>query len=144
MFQGEYINNMDDKGRVSIPSSFREALRARYDDERFVIARDAFDDCLRAYPLQEWRRLLDKLSQQPVNNRAVRSFSRRVVSSAVEYAVDKQGRVLMPHSLREHAGLVKSVVFAGLTNCFEIWDEQRWKQELEDSTQILQEADLDF
>lgn len=129
MFLGGHANTMDDKGRVNIPAAFREVLRRHYDDERLYITLDIYDPCLRAYPVQEWQQLLEKLRQQPSTNRTVRQITRKVVSSAFEYTPDKQGRVLLAPLLREYAGLSKGIHFAGTNNTFEIWDTERWQQE---------------
>jgi len=131
MFIGNYANTMDDKGRVNVPATFRDALRKDYDDDRMVITRDIRDACLRVYPMMEWQSFLDKLNLIPSSNPTLRRIQRRVVSSAIECAVDKQGRVLLPQSLREHASLSKSVQFAGSSNTVEIWDAQLWQLEIE-------------
>lgn len=128
MFIGRYANNMDDKGRVNIPAQMRDTLRTEFNDTRLIITLDTYDNCLRAYPLQEWNKLLEKLRQLPSTEPNVRAFTRRVVSSAFESIPDKQGRVLLAPTLREHAQLSKSVVFAGSNNTFEIWDDQLLKQ----------------
>lgn len=129
MFLGGYANNMDDKGRVNIPASFRDVLRQEYDDPRIIVTLDMLDDCLRAYPLQEWEVFLEKLRALPSTDRNVRRITRRVVSSAFEYTPDKQGRILLAPTLREHATLTKSIHFAGTNNTFEIWDAALWQSE---------------
>ncbi len=144
MFQGEYTNNMDDKGRVNIPAPFRDVLLKSYNEPTIIVARDAQSSCLRAYPLREWKRLLAKLGARPGSDRVVQAFKRAVVSSAQEYAPDKQGRVLIPQSLRTHAGLMKSTVFAGSADTFEIWDAAAWESQLESSLALLQDQELDF
>ncbi|MDQ6989637.1 MAG: division/cell wall cluster transcriptional repressor MraZ [Mariprofundaceae bacterium] len=144
MFQGEYTNNMDDKGRINIPAAYREVLQNRYNEQTFIVARDAQSPCLRAYPLQEWKRLLAKLGTRPSGDRVVLAFKRAVVSSAQAYAPDKQGRVLIPQSLRNHAGLQKHTLFAGSADTFEIWDASAWETQLASSLALLQHQDLDF
>lgn len=144
MFQGEYTNNMDDKGRVNIPAPLRDVLLKNYDDPSIVVTRDPYESCLRAYPQREWKRLLAKVSARPSNDRKVILFKRTVVSSAQEYVPDKQGRVLIPQSLRDHAGLSKGVVFAGSLDTFEIWDASAWDAQLASSLALLQDMDLDF
>ncbi len=132
MFIGNYANTMDEKGRVNIPAVFRDALRKDYDDERMVITRDIRDACLRMYPMHEWQSFLEALKKIPSSNPTLRRIQRRVVSSAIECMADKQGRVLLPISLREHAQLSKTVQFAGSSNTVEIWDEKLWQHEIED------------
>ncbi len=131
MFIGNYANTMDEKGRVNIPAVFRDALRKDYDDERMVITRDIRDTCLRMYPMHEWQSFLEALKKIPSSNPTLRRIQRRVVSSAIECIADKQGRVLLPISLREHAQLSKTVQFAGSSNTVEIWDEKLWQHEIE-------------
>jgi len=131
MFIGNYANTMDNKGRVNVPAAFRDALHKDYDDDRMVITRDIRDACLRVYPMMEWQAFLDKLNLIPSSNPTLRRIQRRIVSSAIECTVDKQGRVLLPQSLREHARLSKSIQFAGSSNTVEIWDAQLWQLEIE-------------
>jgi len=131
MFIGNYANIMDAKGRVNIPAAFRDALHKDYDNERMVIARDIRDACLRVYPMHEWLAFLDKLNHIPASNPTLRSIQRRVVSSAMECSVDKQGRVLLAQALREHASLTKSVQFSGMSNTIEIWDSELWQRQIE-------------
>jgi len=144
MFQGEYTNNMDDKGRVNIPAPFRDVLSNAHHESTIIIARDAQTTCLRAYPLREWKALLAKLGSRPRSDRVVQAFKRAVVSSAQEYHPDKQGRILIPQPLRAYAGLTKSTVFAGSAETFEIWDTTAWDAQLAASLALLQDQDLDF
>ena len=129
MFTGGYTNNMDDKGRVNIPASFRDVLHQKFNDDRIIVTLHNIDNCLRAYPLQEWEAFLEKLRSLPSSDRTVRLITRRVVSSAFEYTPDKQGRILLAPTLRDWAGLSKTIRFAGANNTFEIWDEARWQSE---------------
>ncbi len=144
MFQGEYTNNMDDKGRINIPAPFRDVLQKSYNEPTVIIARDPQNSCLRVYPQQEWRRLLAKVGARSSNDRIVQAFKRTVISSAQEYCPDKQGRVLIPQNLRDYAGVGKSAVFAGSVDTFEIWDATAWDAQLASSLAILQDQDLDF
>ena len=144
MFQGEYTNNMDDKGRVNIPAPFRDVLQKSYNQPAIIIARDPQTLCLRAYPQQEWKRLLAKVGARPSSDRVVQAFKRTVISSAQEYFPDKQGRVLIPQNLRDYAGAGKSIVFAGSVDTFEIWDATAWEAQLASSLALLQNQDLDF
>jgi MraZ protein len=144
MFQGEYTNNMDDKGRINIPAPFREVLLHSHNEPTIIVARDAQSTCLRAYPLREWKRLLAKLGARPSSDRVVQAFKRAVISSAQEYHPDKQGRILQPQSLRHYAGLSKQTVFAGSADTFEIWDTAAWETQISSSLAFLQTQDLDF
>jgi len=98
MFQGEHINTMDDKGRVSIPAVFREYLRSGFDDEQFIVTRD-YDGCLRAYPRREWERsVLANIRSLPIDDAWRRSYERYVVSAAISCLPDRQGRILLPQT----------------------------------------------
>lgn len=140
MFQGEFENTMDSKGRISIPASFRDALKRRYDDESVVVTRD-YDGCVRVYPPKEWERVvLAEVRDKPIDDPWVRAFERFVISPAITCQPDRQGRVLISAVLREHAGLKKKVVFAGGANHFEIWDAEARQQQLEQDLAILRKG----
>jgi len=131
MFQGEFKNSMDAKGRVNIPASFRDTLRNRYGDETIIITRD-YDGCLHAYPPKEWERdVLSVVRNLPATDAWRRGYERFVVSPAITCLPDKQGRILLPPTLREYAGLDKTVLFAGGAGHFEIWDVTRRDAQLE-------------
>lgn len=137
MFQGEYKNTMDAKGRVNIPASFRDTLRTRYGDEQVIVTRD-YDGCLHVYPPKEWERdVLASVRGRDINDPWRRSYERFVVSPAVSCVPDKQGRILLPLTLREYAGLDKTVLFAGGASHFEIWDVVRRETQLEQDLSIL-------
>ena len=144
MFTGEYTNNMDEKGRINIPAPFRDVLQKSYNEPTIIVARDPQTTCLRAYPQREWKRLLAKIGARPSNDRVVQAFKRAVISSAQEYAPDKQGRVLIPQNLRAYAAISKAAVFAGSVDTFEIWDAVAWDSQLTSSLSLLQNQDLDF
>lgn len=122
MFKGEYQHSLDDKGRVIIPSKLREGL-----GERFVVTR-GLDRCLFAYPLAEWSRFEQKAKELPVTRSDARALTRLFFSGAAEVETDKQGRVLIPHNLREYAGIEKEVMIIGVPNRVEVWNEQAWKE----------------
>ena len=126
MFRGQYEHTIDPKGRVSIPSKFREVLAAK-GDGRLVITH--FDNHLMAYPFDEWRVFEEKMAALPSTNDEVASFIRYLVAGAVDCEVDKQGRVLIPPPLRDSGGLTSEVVLAGALKKFEIWDKRRWHDE---------------
>ncbi|MDT8375295.1 MAG: division/cell wall cluster transcriptional repressor MraZ [Mariprofundaceae bacterium] len=143
MFEGEHTVSMDDKGRVSIPAGFREALRRHYDDERIVITRE-YDGCLRVYPPKEWDKNLQKFRTQNTNDRKARSYARFVIGSATTCSPDKQGRVLVSPTLRQGANLNKQIVFAGGPDYFEIWDADRHGAMLAEAQQLLLDGGPDF
>lgn len=130
MFRGRSVHTLDAKGRIRIPSRFREILKTRYDD-RFVMTN--LDRCLIAYPLQEWEIIEEKFGQLSLVRQDVKAFQRFFISGATECNFDKQGRVLIPQTLREHAALEREVVLAGLLKSFEIWSKPLWDEEIKRS-----------
>ena len=128
MFRGRFEHTIDSKGRVSVPSKFREILRERYGDERVVIT--TFDSCLVMYPYKEWTLLEERASRLSMLKREVKAFVRLFFSGATECSIDKLGRILIPPALRNYAGLEKDVVLAGMLNKIEIWSKDRWETEI--------------
>ena len=122
MFMGEYNHTIDAKGRLIIPSKFREQL-----GEAFVITKGN-DGCLSIYTKEAWETFLEGIKRMP-NNKITRQYVREFVSSAEEIETDKQGRALIPALLREHAGLEKDVVLAGVIDKIEVWDKTKWDDE---------------
>ena len=120
MFIGEYTYTIDSKRRIAIPSKFRPGL-----GKKAVITR-GIDNCLVIYPLEEWKKLSQKLESLPASRSDARRFVRIMLSGAVDVLLDKLGRILVPDYLKEYAGLKKSVCLIGISNRIEIWDEQRW------------------
>jgi len=124
-FTGKHYKSLDAKGRVIIPAPFREILSSTDHSSTLIITNDVFDKCLCAYPVDEWQRLVEKASSLPQTNDAVKYYMRRVIGSAVECEIDKQGRLLLPPALRTDAGLNSEVVLIGLGNRIEIWDKEK-------------------
>ena len=122
MFSGEYNHSIDEKGRLIIPSKFRFEL-----GEKFILTR-GLDGCICIYPMSEWDALEEKLRGLPLTNKNSRLVTRFLVGGAVTCELDKQGRILIPGPLREHAGLTKDVVLAGTLERIEIWDKARWNE----------------
>ena len=122
MFMGEYSHTIDTKGRLSIPSKFRALL-----GEEFVITK-GLDGCLSIYPMDEWITFEEKLKALPLTNKNARTFARFFVSSANTCELDKQGRILVPATLREFAGLEKDVVLTGNLNRIEVWSKEKWAE----------------
>jgi MraZ protein len=125
-FSGKYYYSLDQKGRIIIPAPFREILSSNY-TSKLLLTNDVFDRCLCAYPVDEWTLLINKIKGMPQTLDSVRYFMRRVIGSAVECEIDRQGRVLIPSSLRTDGGLNSEVAIMGQGNRIEIWD----KEELE-------------
>ena len=120
MFMGEYNHTIDAKGRLIIPSKFRELL-----GEEFVLTK-GLDGCLSIYPMGEWNAFEEKLRALPLTNKNARTFTRFFVAGATNCELDKQGRLLVPQTLREFAGLDKDVVLTGNLNRIEVWSKERW------------------
>ena len=120
MLIGEYQHNIDPKGRVIVPSKFREDL-----GERFYVTK-GLDGCLFVLSPTEWEKLQDKVMAMPISK--ARGLQRFFFSGAAEVEPDKQGRILLPHHLREYASLTKDVAFIGASRRAEIWDAAHWKE----------------
>ncbi len=127
MFRGRSVHTLDAKGRIRIPTRFRDILKTRYED-RFVITN--LDRCLVAYPLQEWEIIEEKLGSLSLVRQDVKAFQRFFISGATECNFDKQGRILIPQTLREHASLDREVVLAGMLRSFEVWSKELWDSEI--------------
>ena len=121
MFMGEYNHTIDAKGRLIIPSKFRELL-----GEEFVLTK-GLDGCLSIYPMDEWEAFEMKLRALPLTNKNARDFVRFFLSGAIECEIDKQGRFLITSNLREYAKLEKDTVIIGVGTRIEIWDKEKWK-----------------
>lgn len=120
MFMGEYSHTIDSKGRLIVPSKFREQL-----GDEFVVTA-GLDGCLFAYANEEWKKFEEKLYALPISNPNARKFSRFFLANACTCEVDKQGRILLPAKLRASAGLEKDVVLAGVGSRIEIWNKETW------------------
>jgi MraZ protein len=120
LLTGEFNHSIDTKGRLIIPSKFREIL-----GEDFVITK-GMDGCLYLYPSNEWKTFEEKLRTLPLTNKSARTFTRFFFGSAVDGGLDKQGRVLISSALRTFAGLEKDVVLVGVLDRVEIWDKAKW------------------
>lgn len=122
MFMGEYLHSIDGKGRLIVPAKFREGLGEKF------IATKGLDNCLFIYPVSEWETLEQKFKTLPTAKADARAFMRFFFSGATECEVDKQGRILLPANLREHAKLDKDVVVLGVSSRVEIWSKDVWDQ----------------
>ena len=120
MFMGEYNHTIDAKGRLIVPSKFREAL-----GDEFIITK-GLDGCLFVYPNEEWAIIADTFRSIPQTSKEARKFSRFFFAGAASCEVDKQGRILLPQILREFADLQKEAVFVGVFSRIEIWSKDRW------------------
>lgn len=121
MFMGEYNHTIDAKGRLIVPSKFREIL-----GDVFVVTK-GLDGCLFVYDNEEWKLFEEKLRALPITNKEARQFVRFFLAGAAEVEVDKQGRILIPNVLREFAALTKDVVLVGVGSRIEIWGRERFE-----------------
>ncbi|MBY6036195.1 division/cell wall cluster transcriptional repressor MraZ [Fictibacillus nanhaiensis] len=141
MFMGEYQHSIDEKGRMIIPSKFREELGTE-----FILTR-GLDQCVFGYPLDEWKVIEDKLKSLPFTKKDARAFTRFFFSGAAECQLDKQGRVNIASPLRDYAKLEKDCVVIGVSNRIEIWSKSIWEEyfsKSEDSFGEIAESLMDF
>lgn len=141
MFRGAHAINLDDKGRLAIPTKFRALLQADCEGQ-LVCTIDLKDPCLLLYPLSEWQEVEQKLSQLSNMVEAERRVKRILLGSAMECQLDKNGRILLSSPLRAHAGLNKKLMLVGQLNKFELWDEDTWNEKLQQDTAQEQQKDL--
>ena len=122
MFMGEYNHIIDAKGRLIILARFRELL-----GEEFILTK-GLDGCLSIYPMDAWEAFETKLRALPLTNKNARTFTRFFVAGATNCELDRQGRILVPQTLREFAGLEKEVVLTGNLDRIEIWSKEKWSE----------------
>lgn len=122
MLIGQYNLTLDERGRITIPSKFRDSILGD-----FVLTK-GLDNCVFLYPKNEWERITSKLKELPLSNKNARAFLRNFYSGAVTSSIDKQGRVLLPQNLRDHAEMEKELVIIGLDTRAEIWAQDKWEE----------------
>lgn len=133
MLLGEYEHSIDTKGRIAMPAKLREGLGGK-----FIITK-GLDGCLFVYAMDEWQRVEQKLASLPMSRKTARDFTRFLFGGACEGECDKQGRVLLPASLRRYAGLERDAVIVGVGSRAEIWDAAKWQQYSEESAEDVNE-----
>lgn len=139
MLKGTYNQSMDVKGRMAFPAKLREII-----GERFVVTK-GLDGCLFVYSLEEFEVRAEKVKALPMAK--ARNLQRTFMANAVEVEADKQGRILIPQTLREIAGLEKEIVVAGVSDRCEIWDKQKWDElnnSVDDEMMMSALEELDF
>lgn len=124
MFRGVNSLTLDSKGRLAIPTKYREAL-LEHCQGQMVLTVDR-DHCLLLYPLPDWEEIERKLVKLPSFNAQARRLQRLLIGHATECELDGSGRILLAPPLREFAGIEKAVVMIGQGNKFELWDEPSW------------------
>ena len=122
MFLGEYHHNIDEKGRIVLPSKFRTELK-----DKFIIAR-GLEKCLYVYSLDDWNKLVSKLNTLPFTKKDARTFIRSFFSAAANCTLDKQGRINITPNQALYAGLNKECVIIGANDRVEIWSKENWEE----------------
>ena len=122
MFIGEYKYSIDEKKRLAVPVKFRRLL-----GKKAVITR-GLDKSLILYPAKEWGNLAKKISKLPLAQADARNFSRLMLGGAMEVTIDGLGRILIPDYLKDYASLKKKVIFIGLYDRVEVWDELEFQK----------------
>ncbi|HEV8343282.1 MAG TPA: division/cell wall cluster transcriptional repressor MraZ [Candidatus Binatia bacterium] len=144
MFRGSFEHTLDTKGRLSIPSKFRDVLLGKGDD-RVIMTNFVLEGtrCLDVYPLEEWQRLEEEIRKKPRFDRRMVSFQNYYLGGASECVVDKQGRILIPPLLRQYANLKRDVVWVSALDKFRVWDQEAWKKVFAEAEEKLMQ-DPDF
>lgn len=127
MFRGVNSINMDTKGRMALPTRYRELVQ-NHCEGQMVVTIDTEEQCLLLYPLAEWELIEKKIEALPSFNRAARRIQRLLIGHATDLEIDGNGRILLPAKLREYAVLEKKLVLIGQGKKFEIWSEDKWEE----------------
>jgi len=127
MFLGTYFHNIDEKGRVILPASFRRALEEQGASNRIIITGQ--NKCLSVYTREEWEKSVEKMKQIAMVKPEAEYIIRRMCADAAECGIDEQGRLNIPVNLKEYGGFKKEVVTVGRMNKMEIWDKGLWAAE---------------
>ena len=137
MFYGEYFHSIDRKGRLILPSKFREVAKANF-IEKFFVTR-GLDKCLFMFSEEEWRSQEAKFKSISFTKSQARTFNRLFFSGAVEVIADKQGRILLPQYLKDFAEIKREAVIVGVSNRIEIWAKDKWQEFYGSSRQSFEE-----
>lgn len=138
MFMGEYHHNIDDKGRLIIPSKFRDDL-----GDKFIVTR-GIEECLFVYSLSEWNNIIEKLKTLPFTNKSARTFMRMFLSGATECELDKNGRINIAMPLTSYASLTKECVIIGVNDRLEIWSEDKFNNFFDENIENFSEIAEDL
>lgn len=133
MFMGEYHHNIDEKGRLILPSKFRDAL-----GDKFVVTR-GLEKCLYVYSMADWNKIVEKLNTLPFTKKDARIFIRSFFSGATECEFDKQGRINITSPLVSYADLQKECIVIGANDRIEIWSKTGWDDFFDTNSEILEE-----
>lgn len=137
MFYGEYVHNLDRKGRLIMPARFRDTCR-EYGIERFFLTR-GMDRCVFMFTEDEWRAQEQKFKNMSFTRKEARSFNRMFFAGAVDVLPDKQGRFIVPTYLKEYANIERETVLIGVSNRIEIWDSKSWREYYAESNSTFEE-----
>lgn len=141
MFRGVHYINLDAKGRMAMPTKYRDALNTS-DDGQLIATIDIQTRCLLIYPLSEWEDIEQKLQKLPSLNAGTRRLKRLMLGHASELELDGNGRILLPSVLRDYANLEKKLVLAGQGEKFELWSEELWAIETEQAIMDANNGEL--
>ena len=122
MLIGEYTHTIDEKNRVSLPVKFRKEVGKK------IVVTHGLDNCIFLYSTKEWNNVAEKLGSLGIGQSDTRGFNRFMLAGAVEVEVDSIGRILIPDFLKKFASLDEKVVFAGVHNRVELWNNTRWTE----------------
>jgi MraZ protein len=136
MFEGRHVHTIDAKGRLSIPAMYRMALQNEAD--RPPVLTNLFE-CLALYPHERWLEIKERISNMSQIRPDVQSLQRFLLSGSTPTPIDRQGRILIPPLLRQHAGLEREVAIAGVGKRIEIWDRERFEVEIQQTCDRSQE-----
>ena len=126
MFLGSYLHNIDSKGRLTLPAKFRVELA------KGVVVTPGLDGCLWVFPMDTWDEIAEKMDRLPLTNKSARDFARYMYGNASPCEPDKQGRILLPTTLRARAGLDGETVVVGGPGRLEIWSRESWERTTEE------------
>lgn len=121
MFLGEFEYKIDEKGRVPVPPKFRSEL-----SKDGLLLTQGIEKCITAYTASEWKKLADSLTTGSVTRNKLRRLNRAIFATAFSLRIDGQGRVALPITLRQYAGIEDEVVIVGANTCFELWNKELW------------------
>jgi MraZ protein len=124
MFFGQYAYKVDEKGRVPLPPRFRRQMK-----EGVILTKGMGQKYIAVYPIAEWKRLSDSLAARAVTPANLRRLNRAIHGAAFGASPDGQGRIILPFSLREYAGIGDEAIVIGANNCVELWCEGEWQAE---------------
>ncbi|NND53064.1 MAG: division/cell wall cluster transcriptional repressor MraZ [Flavobacteriaceae bacterium] len=137
MFYGEFLHNIDRKGRLIMPAKFRDVCK-EYAVDRFFLTR-GLDKCIFMFAEDEWRSQEQKFKNMSFTKKETRSFNRMFFAGAVDVLPDKQGRFIIPPYLKDYAGIKRETIVIGVSNRIEIWNKKSWETYYADSNDSFEQ-----